>query len=74
MSERNDGGPAYPVWELNGSGQPEMTCFGMSLRDYFAGQAVQGWSANPLPNASSIHDVAARAYRLADAMLAAREA
>lgn len=31
-----DGGPAFPVWELNGHGQPEMTGFGMTLRDYGA--------------------------------------
>lgn len=36
MNKINDGGRAFPVWELNGHGQPEMTGFGMSLRDYFA--------------------------------------
>ena len=25
MNMINDGGPAFPVWELNGNGQPEMT-------------------------------------------------
>jgi hypothetical protein len=44
----------------------------MTLRDYFAAKAMQGWTANPLPNDSSIQDVAAWAYRQADAMLAAR--
>lgn len=34
MNMINDGGPAFPVWELNGKDQPEMTGFGMSLRDY----------------------------------------
>ncbi|QLG90420.1 hypothetical protein HZF02_26695 [Pseudomonas yamanorum] len=47
---------------------------GMSLRDYFAAKAMQGWTSNPLPNDSSIQDVAAWAYRQADAMLAARSA
>ncbi|WP_420465573.1 hypothetical protein [Panacagrimonas sp.] len=36
MSAPNDGGPAFPVWELNGHGQQETTGFGMTLRDYFA--------------------------------------
>ena len=36
----NDGGPAFPVWELNGQGKPEMTGFGMSIRDYFAAKAL----------------------------------
>lgn len=39
MTTINDGGPAFPVWELNGKGQPEMTGFGMTLRDYFAAKA-----------------------------------
>lgn len=42
------------------------------LRDYFAAKAMQGWSANPIPEDSSIQDVAAWAYRQADAMLAER--
>lgn len=40
MNTINDGGPAYPVWELNGKGEPEMTWFGMSLRDYLAAKAL----------------------------------
>lgn len=40
MNTSNDGGPAFPVWEFNGKGQPEMTGFGMSLRDYFAAKAM----------------------------------
>lgn len=40
MNMINDGGPAFPVWELNGNGQPEMTGFGMTLRDYFAAKAL----------------------------------
>lgn len=43
MSEKNTGGPAFPVWELNGHGKPEMTGFGMDLRDYFAAKAIQGF-------------------------------
>lgn len=38
---RNDGGPAFPVLESGGAGL-ELTCTGMSLRDYFAGKALQG--------------------------------
>lgn len=40
MSKIETGGPAFPVWELNGQGQPEMTGFGMTLRDYFAAKAM----------------------------------
>ena len=62
-----DGGSAFPE---PGNAQ----CGGMSLRDYFAAKAMQGWTANPLPNDSSIQEVAEWAYRQADAMLAARSA
>lgn len=84
----NDGGPAFPVWELNGKDQPEMTGFGMSLRDYFAAK----FAAAMMTATSADHDypnidyqrdvggptvaerVATIAYRMADAMLKAREA
>lgn len=45
----------------------------MTLRDYFAAKAMQGWSANPIPQDATIQDVAAWAYRQADAMLQERE-
>lgn len=45
---------------------------GLSIRDYFAAKAMQGWSANPIPQDSSIQEVAEWAYRQADAMLEAR--
>ena len=44
----NDGGPAFPVWELNGKDIPEMTGFGMTLRDYFAGKAMAALIAEPV--------------------------
>jgi len=88
MNMINDGGPAFPVWELNGKGQPEMTGFGMTLRDYFAAK----FAAAMMTATSADHDfpnidyqrngggptvaerVATIAYRMADAMLRAREA
>ena len=48
MNTSNDGGPAFPVWELNGKGQPEMTGFGMSLRDYFAAKAMAAFIVEPI--------------------------
>ena len=87
MNMINDGGPAFPVWELNGKDQPEMTGFGMTLRDYFAAK----FAAAMMTATSSDHDypnidyqrevggptvaerVATIAYRMADAMLRARE-
>ena len=75
MNTINDGGPAFPVWELNGKGQPEMTGFGMSLLDYFAAKAMQAQIGNPLKLGSdeAYRLIATMAYRMADAMLKARE-
>jgi hypothetical protein len=61
-----DGGPAFPVPTLNADLQRQD---GMSLRDWFAGQALVGLSTHFDPAVA-----ADRAYSLADAMLAARRA
>jgi len=68
---QDDGGPAFPAWELNGNGQPEMTCFGMTLRDYFAAKAMAGALAES-PSIPS-ETLAKHCYELADHMLKARE-
>ena len=65
-----DGGPAYPC------GKSDQT--GMSLRDYFAAQAMAAWlttyGEHQHPVVSGTADVIARtAYEMADAMLKARE-
>lgn len=70
MEREETGGAAFPQ---SGFGQWAPEC-GMTLRDYFAAKAMEGWTANPLPNDSSIQEVAEWAYRQADAMLAARSA
>lgn len=71
----DDGGPAFPDPAPAEDGKP-----GMSLRDYFAGQAmafwaganIGGWCGDFPPNAAG--GVARHCYILADAMLAARKA
>jgi hypothetical protein len=52
--------------------------FGMTLRDWFAGQAlsgllVNGFMPNQAPQGTGIFDYARAAYFLADAMLLERE-
>ena len=65
----NDGGPAFPH-----DGQQNYTG-GMTLRDYFAARALQGLMANKSnPLHFNPEDDAAYVYRIADAMLKAREA
>jgi len=59
----NDGGSAFPVMYVSE---------GMTLRDYFAGQALAGILSSA--NFGDARDwLPDRAYGLADAMLAARE-
>lgn len=59
----NDGGSAFPLPHWQESSR------GMSLRDYFAGQALIACR-----NHSNEKWLAERAYQIADAMLAARSA
>lgn len=74
MSIEN-GGPAFPC-DYEGSTRSDAP--GMSLRDYFAAKAMQGWLASFGPedrhpsNAGTLDMFASQAYAVADAMLAAR--
>ena len=64
-----DGGPAFPCAcdGFNNEGNPVLQPFaGMSLRDWFAGQALKVAVGNGFDEAT----IAAACYRLADAMLA----
>ncbi len=62
----NDGGPAFPVMYVSE---------GMTLRDYFAGQALAGMLINYTTQKFGVGEqtCAKGAYEFADAMLAARE-
>lgn len=75
------GGCAFPCQERDGQGNPTMGMeFGMTLRDWFAGMAMQGMLGGmgfdaPLSHKASPAPVYAEtAYEFADAMIAAREA
>ncbi len=66
--------PAFPNEGFNGWGEPFQ---GMTLRDYFAAKALQGFIA--YATAKGIYvppddELASASYQLADAMLKAREA
>ncbi len=83
MAGIKDGGSAFPV-----AITPEMEIEqnGMSIRDFFAAQALAGIMANGNPDAATMFDYKAReskrtsaqqialtCYELADAMIAERE-
>lgn len=75
MSVTNDGGPAFPI---PGESHPIMGtqpgCCGMTLRDWFAGQALTGLLADSHCDRSQHSWFAISAYKFADAMLKARGA
>lgn len=76
MVTKDNGGPAFPV--------PAELCQdltveeqrGLTLRDWFAGKAMQGLQANPVEGVCEMgfEEIAKYAYAQADAMLKAREA
>ena len=75
MSTLNNGGPAFPSKKrIYRAGYPTddfEPVGGMSIRDYFAAKAVQGMMAGNWN--TNYDDWAKHAYRLADAMIKARE-
>jgi hypothetical protein len=68
MSNTNTGGPAFPVCDAARIHNLE----GISIRDYFAAKAMQAYVAHN--KAYDFDDIAAISFRVADAMLKAREA
>ena len=73
MTKIDDGGPAFPFGPF---GDPERDAGqagpGMTLRDWFAGQALEGVLAfTGVPIGEKV--TAADAYAIADAMLAERQ-
>ena len=75
---RNDGGPAFPArpQERLVTGNILSGNEGMSLRDWFAGQALMGMIASRNPNFPLLDpkDDAEYVFDVADAMLKARGA
>ena len=81
VEKYKDGGPAFPVPKESDGGWEDTDCttwrhfHGMTLRDWFAGQALAGILSNPgtfggedlLPHIGQV------VYKFADAMLKARE-
>jgi len=67
MSNTNTGGPAFPTPRYE---RGDMYSLGMTLRDYFAAKAMQGMLTRP--GSIDVNQDADFAYKMADAMLAAR--
>lgn len=76
MSTKPDGGSAFPrqpLWQIDGS-QVSLVQEGMTLRDYFAGQALINMSHPEVLKVSEVDAscIAEACYEVADAMLAER--
>ncbi len=70
-----DGGPAFPCEVYNERLGADCQMEGLSIRDWFAGMALQGKVAHGPVDGEvdpSIPGVTALCYRIADAMLAER--
>lgn len=74
MSREEDGGAAFPSERLTTTGKQYQHHAGMTLRDWFAGLAMQGFAADPASHAlfDDMPDMARSAYEAADAMITAR--
>ena len=73
MSGKETGGPAFPTENEMQTGPGSYHYEGMTLRDYFAGQALAGLcSAQNVAGVwqGNVPEAAREAYKMADAMLA----
>ena len=68
-----DGGPAFPYVVTFKDGTDVRYEEGLSLRDYFAGKAMEGIISSAHLKSNTFQVVAKDAYAQADAMLKARE-
>ncbi len=74
MTRAKDGGPAFPSSYATPSGPVAYDDnYGMTLRDYFAAAALQGYIAAGVPSDSTYDDVAEKAFKAADSMLKERD-
>lgn len=77
MINTNTGRPesAFPsTFKSIGPEEQQIHRWGMTLRDYFAAKAMQTYMINEVWNPDTYKEAAITAYRVADAMLKAREA
>ena len=77
MCDKPDGGPAFPLQKVVTAENGERRIYlGMTLRDWFAGQALVGMRV-PWPGDHGLHrnfadHAADTAYQVADALIAER--
>lgn len=74
MSKQHDGGPAFPHLRrfVTANTYEPISEGGMTLRDFFAAKAMQGLAVGV--NDPDYEVIATMAYKMANAMMAARNA
>ena len=73
MTTPNNGGPAFPIPLVPGQSWHGMgPCDGATLRDYFAGRAMQSYLLDKDRDSFTFEQWAQASYEMADAMLKAR--
>lgn len=70
---KNTGGPAFSSTKMTNFGKEQIHHAGMTLRDWFAGQALAGMLANSSVIGNQDAELIAACYRAADALLAERD-
>lgn len=70
----DDGGPAFPFAKEMETIQGLQFSTGMSLRDWFAGQALTGLLAGQFSESGrwNLNDLPKESFKIADAMIVAR--
>lgn len=72
IKTKDDGGPAFPgAWHPDMGWSAHETPWGMSLRDWLAGQVLPTFLSKATAN-HSIDAIAVASYEMADAMIKAR--
>lgn len=69
MIEKDDGGAAFPVVWPDDKG---VQYYGLSMRDYFAAKAMQGYWSDSRFQKIGMDELARHCYAMSDAMLEAR--
>jgi hypothetical protein len=75
VSKIDNGGPAFPATALTWNDRLSQYQDGMSLRDWFAGQALMGLLSGQFRDSSreNFTTLPGEAYAMADAMLESRK-
>lgn len=73
LSKAGGGGSGIAIYSYVKKAFPDNQSEGMDLRDYFAAKAMQGYMSRQLINGFDEDVISEMSYKVADAMMKARE-